>query len=630
MGRMTPARLTRLADPTMVAVIVVGVMAGTVLLGWALGADVLRSGWPRTVAVKPNTAIAFLWSALALALLSPPSVSRRHRRAGRSLAAAAGTLGALSLAEYIGGIDLGVDQLLFSETPGAVGTSNLGRMAPNTALNFMLLAGALFCLHPRRDWQSWAMVALGLLVAVLAAVALIGYLSGVTSLYAVSNVTQMAIPTAIAFLVLVAGMCCARPERGPLRLVNSDTAGGTVIRVVFPATVALPLLLGVLRLIGHNARLYDADTGTWLMVLAMMFLLVPLTWVLAASLDRSECALRRSRVMRQEAQRERVAFEEAPIGSVLTTPDGTIQRVNGAMCEIIGYRADELLGHCIYDFTHGEDQQLTRATVRGLLDGEVGTFRIDKRYRHRDGHVVDAHVAITAILDEDGRVGQLFGQVQDISDARRAADDLQHAQLETLARLGAAAEFRDDDTGQHTRRVGDLSAAIAERLGLPAATVALLRMAAPLHDVGKIAIPDAVLLKPGRLTSDELNQMKAHTTVGARMLSGGAFPLLEMAEQIALTHHERWDGSGYPAGLSGEGIPLVGRIVAVADVFDALTHARPYKNAWTASKAIAEMRRQSGRQFDPTVLAAFLELRYPTTPTDARRPRHAPLVTSAA
>ena len=173
---------------------------------------------------------------------------------------------------------------------------------------------------------------------------------------------------------------------------------------------------------------------------------------------------------------------------------------------------------------------------------------------------------------------------------RSARLSLEDSQLEVIQRLALAAEYRDDDTGQHTRRVGQLSTQIGEALGLPDDELLLLRRAAPLHDIGKIAIPDSILLKPGRLTPDEFARMKTHTTRGAAMLAGAGFPLLGMAETIALTHHERWDGTGYPARLAGAAIPLVGRIVAIADVFDALTHARPYKDAWTTDAALAEIR----------------------------------------
>ncbi len=185
--------------------------------------------------------------------------------------------------------------------------------------------------------------------------------------------------------------------------------------------------------------------------------------------------------------------------------------------------------------------------------------------------------------------------------------ELEATQIEILERLALAAEYRDDDTGEHTKRVGRTSARIAEALGWPAADVELIGRAAPLHDVGKISISDLILLKPGKLTPEEFENMKTHTTMGAKMLSGGRFPLLQLAEQIALTHHERWDGTGY-IGLRQEAIPIAGRIVTVADVFDALTSERPYKKAWTVNEALEEIQHQSGRQFDPRVVEAFMKV----------------------
>jgi HD-GYP domain-containing protein (c-di-GMP phosphodiesterase class II) len=185
---------------------------------------------------------------------------------------------------------------------------------------------------------------------------------------------------------------------------------------------------------------------------------------------------------------------------------------------------------------------------------------------------------------------------------------LQDSQLLVIQRLAVAAEYRDDDTGQHTRRVGRLSELIGAALDLPEEQLLLLRQAAPLHDVGKIGIPDSILLKRGRLTREEFERMKAHTSVGAAMLAGRNFPLLEMAEEIALGHHERWDGTGYPRGIEAEAIPLAARIVAVADVFDALTHARPYKEAWPVTDALAEISRQRGKQFDGAIVDAFLRV----------------------
>jgi putative two-component system response regulator len=186
--------------------------------------------------------------------------------------------------------------------------------------------------------------------------------------------------------------------------------------------------------------------------------------------------------------------------------------------------------------------------------------------------------------------------------------ELRSAHVEMAERLARAAEYRDDTTGQHTRRVGVLAALVAHELGMPAADVELMQLAAPLHDLGKIGIRDAILLKPDRLSPDEFAAIREHTHIGASLMSEGQSALLQYAERIAMTHHERWDGSGYPAGLRGEQIPIEGRIVAVVDVFDALTHRRSYKEAWSTADACAEIANQSGKQFDPRVVEAFLRI----------------------
>jgi putative two-component system response regulator len=183
---------------------------------------------------------------------------------------------------------------------------------------------------------------------------------------------------------------------------------------------------------------------------------------------------------------------------------------------------------------------------------------------------------------------------------------LEAAQGEILERLAQAAEMRDDDTGQHTRRVGETSAVTARALGMDEDTVELVRRAAPLHDVGKIGIPDAILLKPGLLTPEERAVMRTHTTLGARILARGRNAVMAMAEQVALCHHERWDGGGYPRGLRGEEIPLAARIVAVADFYDALASDRPYRAAWPIPRVLAEIEAGIGSHFDPDVAAAFL------------------------
>ncbi len=190
---------------------------------------------------------------------------------------------------------------------------------------------------------------------------------------------------------------------------------------------------------------------------------------------------------------------------------------------------------------------------------------------------------------------------------RERTRQLEEAQLEILERLALAAEYRDDCTGRHTRRVGEMAALLASTAGLTADHVELIRRAAPLHDIGKIGIPDGILLKPSKLTPAEYVHIKAHTDIGRIILSGSRFPILRTAERIALYHHERWDGAGY-YHLKGPAIPIEARIVSVVDVFDVITHARPYKAAATIEQAIELIREEREKQFDPALADAFCEL----------------------
>jgi HD-GYP domain-containing protein (c-di-GMP phosphodiesterase class II) len=208
---------------------------------------------------------------------------------------------------------------------------------------------------------------------------------------------------------------------------------------------------------------------------------------------------------------------------------------------------------------------------------------------------------------------------------RERTHDLETARLEALIRLARAAELRDEATHEHTERVARTAQLLGRELGLSDDETQLLGLAAPLHDIGKIGIPDAVLLKPGKLTDDEYAQMKTHAELGAHMLAGSVSPVLQMATQIALSHHERWDGTGYPERLHGEQIPLVARIVAVADVFDALIQQRPYKPAWSLHHALQEISDQSARQFDPRIVDALQRLDHgQLLPRVGTRAEHSP------
>lgn len=186
-------------------------------------------------------------------------------------------------------------------------------------------------------------------------------------------------------------------------------------------------------------------------------------------------------------------------------------------------------------------------------------------------------------------------------------DELKRTRLQIVQRLGMAAEYKDNETGLHVIRMSHFARVLARAAGFSEAAADELLNAAPMHDVGKIGIPDAVLRKPGKLDSEEWAIMRGHVEIGARIIGEHASGLLKTAQIIALTHHEKWDGSGYPNGLRGEAIPIEGRIVAIADVFDALTSVRPYKAAWSIEDAVALLREESGRHFDPQLVELFIE-----------------------
>jgi HD-GYP domain-containing protein (c-di-GMP phosphodiesterase class II) len=189
----------------------------------------------------------------------------------------------------------------------------------------------------------------------------------------------------------------------------------------------------------------------------------------------------------------------------------------------------------------------------------------------------------------------------------RALSELETAQAETVRRLSIAVEFRDILAGGHIDRVGRFSRLLAEHMRMDTTFCERLSHAAPLHDVGKVAVPDAILLKPGPLTPEERAISETHAEEGHRLLRGSSSPILDMAATIALTHQEKWDGTGFPRGLTGQEIPVEGRIVAIADIFDALTSDRAYRDAFSAEEAVRMMREQRGHHFDPDLLDAFLD-----------------------
>ncbi|SFH51753.1 response regulator receiver modulated metal dependent phosphohydrolase [Tindallia magadiensis] len=213
---------------------------------------------------------------------------------------------------------------------------------------------------------------------------------------------------------------------------------------------------------------------------------------------------------------------------------------------------------------------------------------------------------IRNILETRILYNQVYEKKNNLEDqVLQRTKELKESQLEIAIRLAKAGEFRDNETGNHDLRVGLYAECIGNAIGMSAVEKEKLRYTVPLHDIGKIGIPDRILLKPGKLTEDEWELMKEHTVIGGQILVGGKSDFIKTAEEVALNHHEKWNGSGYPNGLMKEEIPLVGRIAAICDVFDALISDRPYKKAWSISEAVKEIENQSGEHFDPLLVKAF-------------------------
>ncbi|CAN5263993.1 two-component system response regulator [soil metagenome] len=244
------------------------------------------------------------------------------------------------------------------------------------------------------------------------------------------------------------------------------------------------------------------------------------------------------------------------------------------------------------------DEVLLRALQGGATDFLNKPFNRPELLA-RVHNILLAHLAQRVLHGQNGVLERMVAErTQELSESR----------LDIVRRLGRASEFRDNETGQHILRMSHASALLARRIGWDDAACQTMLNASPMHDVGKIGIPDGILLKPGPLTPDEREVMQTHTTIGAELLSGSGSELLEMARDIAIAHHEKWDGSGYPNGLAGHAIPLAARIVAITDVFDALTSERPYKKPWSVPDALRFMRENAGSHFDPELFEHFVAI----------------------
>jgi len=319
--------------------------------------------------------------------------------------------------------------------------------------------------------------------------------------------------------------------------------------------------------------------------------------------------------LRESERRYHSVVEALNEGVVMQDRDGSILAFNKSAERILGLSAEEMLkgssGAPLVPLIHEDGSPFLGEEHPTMVSLRTGLPQRDVVMGVDGPDLSTRWISINSCALFGPDESEPYAGVcsfTDITELRQTLGELHEARFEDLRRLALMAEYRDDDTNKHTERVARSAALLAEGLGLGSEMVATIHRAAPLHDVGKVGIPDEILLKPGRLTLEEFEVIKTHTIIGGRILCESRFPVVKMAMEIAFTHHEHWDGSGYPSGLKGEGIPISGRIIAVADAFDAMTHARPYKGALPVEHAVTEIRRCSGTQFDPRVVDAFLKL----------------------
>jgi PAS domain S-box-containing protein/putative nucleotidyltransferase with HDIG domain len=336
------------------------------------------------------------------------------------------------------------------------------------------------------------------------------------------------------------------------------------------------------------------------------------------------------RVFDQARARELEQHAELSLDLIASASfDGFFTRVNPAFTRTLGWDREELLSRPLLEFVHPDDRDATLKAVADQTFAGREVFNFQNRYLTKDGSYrwlewtsrpdpqSKALIAVARDITERKSLEEQVAEQQRTLEqavAERTADleqrtrQLEEAENETIVRLALAAEFRDERTAEHNARVARTSELLARQLGVPADEAKLIGQAAILHDVGKVTISDELLLKPGPLTPQEFELVKHHTTAGAAILKDSNSPVLRLAADIARSHHEWWDGNGYPAGLVQDETPMPARIVAIADVFDAITHARPYKPPWPIEQAHQEIQQLRGRQFDPHVVDAFQQL----------------------
>jgi diguanylate cyclase (GGDEF)-like protein/PAS domain S-box-containing protein len=407
----------RFAKVSRLCAVSVAVIGFVVLSGWVTGAEALKSLGLDVETMKVNTALGLLAAAVCLAALVKPSARARH------VATVAGLLvlldGAAHLCEYVFGVDLGIDQALFHDAPMVL---NPGRMAPNTAIALVLF-GCSAMLSRAQVGRVWPSNPLAVAILALGLVALVGGLTGASSLSGSGTATRMSAPAALACVLMGTGLLLASPIRGSVRLLASSGPGGALARRLLPVAVIIPSLLGLLSRVGESLGLYGSQVGLLLMILLMVGAVTTVGWVLARELDR-KAAVRQIALaeLRESESRFRDTFENATVGMALEDVEGGIIDANHALCEMLGYSEHELVGMAFSAFTHPDDVERDLEHMHRLLSGEIHSYRTEKRYLHADGHEVWAILSVSRARHAERDPLRYIVQMQDISARKRSEE----------------------------------------------------------------------------------------------------------------------------------------------------------------------------------------------------------------
>ncbi|RXK01286.1 hypothetical protein CRU98_02235 [Arcobacter sp. CECT 8986] len=289
-----------------------------------------------------------------------------------------------------------------------------------------------------------------------------------------------------------------------------------------------------------------------------------------------------------------------------TDTNGVITYVNDKFCEVSGYSKDELLGNTFKCVRHEEFPSLFYEKMwKSIKNKKIWRGIIKNKTKNKDNYFMDT--TIIPIVDIDDKIIEYISIKHDISEIVTLNEEIIDTQKEVIFTMGSICESRSNETGSHVKRVAQYSYLLAKLYGLPQKECELLRYASPVHDIGKVAIPDSILQKPARLTSKEFEKMKEHTSIGYDMLKNSNRDILKAAATIAHEHHERWDGTGYPNALKKQNIHIFGRITALCDVFDALASKRCYKEAWKLEEILKLIKEEKAKQFDPVLVDLFLD-----------------------